>query len=188
MKRGFTLIELLVVVIIIAVLAAIALPQYQKAVVKSRAAQLQTLLDAVVKEMDLYYLRHGSYRASFEKLDIGVEGETLGSWKASCGRDLVPTSTKKGKDFEISLYTGGVQNKYKVFAYFTEGKYKCRGFMHIFDQNDTRYNSVVNHHTFCAEARNLRACGDNCDDGAFCNKIMGQKMLYKNLSLTDLYN
>lgn len=60
--------------------------------------------------------------------------------------------------------------------------------MHIFDQNDTRYNSVVNHHTFCAEARYLRACGDNCDDGAFCNKIMGQKMLYKNLSLTDLYN
>lgn len=124
---GFTLIELLVVVLIIGILAAIALPQYQKVVVKSRAAQLQTLLDAVVKEMDLYYLRHGAYGTSFEKLDMGVEGETLGSWKASCGRDLVPASTKKGKDFEISLYTGGREKKYKIFAYFTEGKYKCRG-------------------------------------------------------------
>lgn len=46
-KAGFTLTELLVVVLIIGILSAVALPQYQKSVDKSRAAALWPVIKAV---------------------------------------------------------------------------------------------------------------------------------------------
>lgn len=59
--NAFTLIELLVVVIIIAILAAIAVPQYQKAVAKSRLMAIIPVVKAIEKAADAYYLEHGQY-------------------------------------------------------------------------------------------------------------------------------
>ena len=95
MKKAFTLIELLVVVLIIGILAAVALPQYQKAVDKSRVATILPLMRRWADAYALYKLEHGSYLNEEEghpsSADLGVSWPS--DWKCDdngveCRSDL----------------------------------------------------------------------------------------------------
>jgi prepilin-type N-terminal cleavage/methylation domain-containing protein len=58
---GFTLVELLIVVIILAILAAVVIPQFAASTDDAKDASLDTTLANMRATLDLYYQQHGEY-------------------------------------------------------------------------------------------------------------------------------
>nr|QGT50549.1 hypothetical protein Elusimicrob1349_0190 [uncultured Elusimicrobia bacterium] len=111
--KGFTLIELLVVVLIIGILSAVALPQYTKAVEKSRISEAKILLKSLSDAEDIYVLSTGEScgTSKLEDLDITLPGTV----KDVSGRTHVST-----KNFEIyadeCTHEGGSGNALDFYA------------------------------------------------------------------------
>lgn len=59
--RGFTLIELMITVMIVGILAAIAIPQYQQFVTKSRRAEAKAGLARVQGALERYFTVNNTY-------------------------------------------------------------------------------------------------------------------------------
>ena len=74
MNKGFTLVELLVVVLIIAILASVALPQYARSVEKARAAEAIQILGDLARSQRIYHMTAGQYITDMKKLDLEVPG------------------------------------------------------------------------------------------------------------------
>ena len=76
-NKGFTLLELLVVVLIIGILAAVALPQYRKAVGRAELAQVISATKAITNAQERFYLANGSYTTNLQDLDINLPNDTV---------------------------------------------------------------------------------------------------------------
>ena len=79
---GFTLIELLVVVLIIGILAAIALPQYQRAVDKTRYSTMMNIAKALAEANERYYMVHDEYSTTYNDLDIDIPAKSISGQSA----------------------------------------------------------------------------------------------------------
>ena len=88
-NAGFTLIELLVVVLIIAILSAVSLPQYQMAVYKTRFNKIRPLVDALARAQEVYYMANGHYAADARDLDISFPSDCQYEERSSAADDVI---------------------------------------------------------------------------------------------------
>jgi prepilin-type N-terminal cleavage/methylation domain-containing protein len=71
---GFTLIELMIVVAIIGILAAVAIPQYQNYVAKSRKVEANLALSAIYKAEKSHFAEYSYYTACLSQIGYMPEG------------------------------------------------------------------------------------------------------------------
>lgn len=153
-KKGFTLIELLVVVLIIGILAAVAMPQYQKAVEKARLTEGITTMSSLEKALNLYLLANGA-PSSGQAFDYGTTLDSL---------DLdFPGRTKNS----IYIGVGKSPNQYRIFAHLSPSF----GGWWIHVDSDLYGGSIIRW-----EADGTRTCADGSSSKfkPFCESLKSQ--------------
>ena len=111
-EKGFTLLELLIVVLIVGILAAVSLPQYMKAVERSRMTEAVMLLANIAQAQERKYIQVNRYVTNFMGLDLQFEkgqGVTIFTHEQTTQNASEPGEGNNthvaltGSGFEISL-------------------------------------------------------------------------------------
>lgn len=105
MKKGFTLIEMLVVVLIVGILAAIALPQYEAAIEKSRVSEALVVMKALSDAEQRYFQANPNetqVKYARQIADVDLKG---GCW--AYGKSTVGGDSYRTRNFTYDLGSDG---------------------------------------------------------------------------------
>lgn len=158
-KKAFTLIELLIVVLIIGILTAVAIPQYQKTVTRSEAISMLQLFKPFTEAYNLDYMERGTNPPNFEIFGVSLPADWTGA---------DTTQATNGK-WELSYY-GGHDWRWITIIKTTEPYSNC-GFRYLKQRGTGGHTYHPLDEIVCVENYTV---GNN---GSFCTKLFGGKYL-----------
>ena len=125
---GFTLIELLIVVLIIGILSAVALPQYQKAVEKSKATQAMSMLKSLGQAQNAYVLANGAPADTFDELALDIPFTGSETWRDTADGKI--TDTRSNGEWSLQLWKSTSGTSSIIMAGRISGNYAGGGFVY----------------------------------------------------------
>lgn len=96
MKKGFTLIEMLMTILILAILVAVALPQYELVVDQSRWSTMLPGSRTLKEAQERIFMNSSHYENEANNLDINIPGEYEGDKIVSSAITYTLSNTDEG--------------------------------------------------------------------------------------------
>ena len=142
-KMGFTLIELLTVVMIIAVLTAVAVPQYRRSIQRAQAAEALMNLRTIFEASARYRAERSNFPPNVQMLDVGFFDALAVSEHSSVIGGFLYEFTDEG--IQACRLAGdegtNAEGTYCFTAFYNNPDYGGRGAM-ICQANSPKYQSV----------------------------------------------
>ena len=117
--HGFTLIELMITVVVVAIIAAIAVPSYQQYIERKDLAIARQEALRIAAELERFKAKNFSYKGfdasylyTYESTDAGGNSTTASYYNKTTGQLLLPLgSTSSTAKYTLTLANGGTGHK-----------------------------------------------------------------------------
>jgi prepilin-type N-terminal cleavage/methylation domain-containing protein len=169
LQKGFTLVELLIVVIILAILAAIVVPQFSSSTEDAKLATLDTNLASLRTTLEVYKAQHGNtYPGQLAPGAPGAAPTCSGTSKASAGTAAVNDQLQYFSDAYGYTCTVSDTTNYRLGPYLRDGLFK---------------EPVTNVATVAFQTTAISLTGTASSTGWVYNNLTGQIAAASNLTI-----